>query len=72
MSGRSSSPGRGKVGRIKDVQFVEVEFSAPAGTRMVVELDGGVRLLVADREAIELAGELIEYLRRPRRKGGRS
>lgn len=65
------APGRGEVGRVQDVRFVEVEFSAPAGTRMVVELGGGVRLLVADREAIELAGDLIEYLRRPRRKGGR-
>jgi hypothetical protein len=53
------------------VQFVEVEFTAPAGTRMMVELAGGVRLLVADREAIELAGELIAYLQGPRRKGAR-
>ena len=65
------APARGDVGRVKDVRFVEVEFAAPAGTRMVVELGGGVRLLVADRDAIELAGDLIEYLRRPRRKGGR-
>ena len=36
-----------------------------------IELAGGVRLLVADREAVGLAGELIEYLQRPRRKGGR-
>lgn len=72
MAGRSSSPGRGKVGRVTDVRFVEVEFSAQVGARMVVELEGGVRLLVADRSAIGLAGELIEYLRRPRRKGGRS
>ena len=50
---------------------MEVEFTAPAGTRMLIELADGVRLLVADREAIELAGDLIEYLRRPRRKGGR-
>lgn len=51
---------------------MEVEFAAPAGTRMVVELGGGVRLLVADRDSIELAGDLIEYLRRPKQKGGRS
>ena len=61
---------RGGVGRVKDVRFIEVEFAAPTGTRMVVELGRGVRLLVCDREAIELAGELIEYLRSPRRKGG--
>lgn len=72
MTGRSSSPGRGKAGRVEDVRFVEVELSAPAGTGMVVELQGGIRLLVADREAIGLVGELIEYLQRSRRKGGRS
>ena len=65
------APRRGDVGRVKDVRFVEVEFAAPSGTRMIVELGDGVRLLVSDRDAIELAGDLIEYLRRPRRKGGR-
>jgi hypothetical protein len=71
MSTRRRPRQRGGVGRVEDVRFVEVEFNAPAGTRMVVELAGGVRLLVGDRESTELAGELIEYLQRSRRKGGR-
>lgn len=50
---------------------MEVESAAPAGTRMVIELGGGVRLLVADRQAVELAGEFIGYLQRRYRKGGR-
>jgi len=41
---------------------VEVEFAAPAGTRMIIELEGGVRLLLSDRRAISLAAELLEVL----------
>jgi hypothetical protein len=52
------------------VRFVEVEFAAPAATRMIIELGGGARLLLADRAAIPLAAELLALLV-PRRKGGR-
>lgn len=45
---------------------MEVEFAAPVGTRMVIELAGGLRLLVADDSAVELAAQLINALR----KGG--
>ena len=44
---------------------MEVEFDAPRGTRMVIELSGGLRLLVADDSAVELAADFINFLRRP-------
>ena len=46
---------------------MEVDFAAPPGTRMIVELEGGLRLLVADESAVELAAQLINALR----EGGR-
>ena len=64
------TPRRGKAGHVTDVRFVEVEFAAPMGTRMIIELEGGVRLLLADRGAIELAAELLAALEQ-REKGGR-
>ena len=53
------------------MRFVEVEFEAPVGTRMIIELEGGVRLLVADEAAIPLAGGLLDYLQRSREGGAR-
>lgn len=51
MSKQSRPPVRGRAGSVLDVRFMEVEFDAPVGTRMVIELEGGVRLLVADDRA---------------------
>ena len=62
---------RGRDGHVKDVRFVEVEFAAPAGSRMIIELDGGVRLMLADRGAIPLAAGLIEHLRSSGKAGAR-
>jgi len=62
---------RGKVGRVVDVRFVEVALEAPVGTRMVIELEGGLRLLLADKEAIPLAARLLAELSGCQRKGGR-
>jgi hypothetical protein len=53
-----------------DVQFVEVEFEAPVGTRMVIELEGGLRLVLANEKAIPLAAAFLDYLA-AKRKGGR-
>ena len=50
---------------------MEVEFAAPAGIRMIIELDGGVRLMLADRGAIPLAAGLIEHLRSSGKAGVR-
>lgn len=70
-TGMAKRPGprRGGVGRVLDVQFVEAEFEAPVGTRMVIELEGGIRLVLADEEAIPLAACLLEALVQAR-KGG--
>ena len=61
---------RGQAGHVTDVRFMEVEFEAPRGTRMVIELSGGLRLLVADDSAVELAAKFVNYLRLPARRGG--
>ena len=62
---------RGQAGRVTDVRFIEVE--APRGTRMVIELADGLRLLVADDSAVELAAQLINHLRAEREgQGGRA
>jgi hypothetical protein len=63
MPSQTRSSTRGKAGRVLDVRFMEVEFEAPRGTRMVIELEGGLRLLVADDRAVELAARLIAFLR---------
>lgn len=62
---------RGQAGRVEDVRFIEVEFEAPRGTRMVIELSGGLRLLVSDDSAVELAAKFVNYLRQPDRRGGK-
>ena len=56
---------------------MEVEFDAPqsAPAGMVIEVEGGLRLLVADDESVELAARLLNALVRrgptSRGKGGR-
>ena len=52
------------------MRFVEVDLAAAAATGIIIELTGGVRLLLADRGAIPLAAELLAHLR-CNRKGGR-
>ena len=53
---------RHKNRRILSVRFAEVEFERPPGRGMIIELEGGVRLLVAEEPAVELAAQLINYL----------
>ncbi|MDA0350097.1 MAG: hypothetical protein O3C20_22160 [Verrucomicrobia bacterium] len=69
MSQRSRSSFRSHcgIGRVTDVRFMEVEFEAPPGarhTRLVIEVEGGLRLLVADDAAVELAAQLLNALGR--------
>jgi hypothetical protein len=53
------------------VRFVEVDLGAPTGgAGLVIELEGGVRLLIADRAAVALAAELLAVVGGGR-KGGR-
>jgi hypothetical protein len=60
----------GKVGYVIVVRFVEIAFEAPVDTRMVIELAGGVRSLLADEGAIPLAARLPDALP-DNRNGGR-
>ena len=47
------------------MRFMEVEFDRPARSRrMVIEVEGGLRLLVADDESVELAAQLLNALSR--------
>ena len=68
MSRRSRNTSRGSrgFGRVTDVRFMEVEFDAPqsAPAGMVIEVEGGLRLLVADDESVELAARLLNALGR--------
>jgi len=50
---------------------MEVDLEAPRGTRMVIELSGGLRLLVADDSAVEVAADFINFLRQAG-QGGRA
>jgi hypothetical protein len=55
------------IGRVTDVRFMEVEFDAPPSarhTRLIVEVEGGLRLLVADDASVELAAQLLNALGR--------
>lgn len=70
MDKKSRPRHRVKVGHVVDVRFVELAFEAPVDTRMVIELEGGLRLLLADEEAIPLAARLLDALA-DNRKGGR-
>lgn len=49
--------------RVADVTFVEVEIARPADTRMRVEFECGLRVVIADDSQIPLAARLIETLR---------
>ena len=49
---------------------MEVAFEAQVATRMVIELEGGLRLLLADERVIPLAARLLDALAE-KRKGGR-
>ena len=62
MSERNKSRRPGRTGRVIDVRFMEIEFAAPVSTRMVIELEGGLRLLVADDRAVETAAKFIHFL----------
>lgn len=69
MRGAKAPRKRGRDGRAAGVRFVEVEVAPAAGPGLVIELEGGSRLLMADRAAVALAAELLALV--GRRKGGR-
>jgi hypothetical protein len=54
-----------------DVQFAEVEFVTPSGTRMIIELGEEVRLLVGADADVDLAARLISALIREQKEDSR-
>lgn len=70
MSKPSTAPSRRLT--CTDVRFVEVDFPRQVRPRLVIELSGGVSLLLEDQAAVPLAAELIATLRKHlAAKGGR-
>jgi len=70
MSQPKAPRSRGSDVRVADVRFVEVEFPAMATARMVIVLNDGLQLVLADPADITLAARLIANLR-DLRNGGR-
>jgi len=62
---------RKKPTRIMEARFAEVEFDPPSRRGMIVELEGGLRLLVGDDQSVELAAALINSLWELEAGGGR-
>lgn len=71
MSKKPISGRRGETWRVSDVRFAEVDFDPPSRRGVVVELEGGVRLLVGEDDSLELAAALINRLRDLEAGGGR-
>lgn len=67
---RGSQRGQ-KLGHVIDVQFAEVEFVTPSGTRMIIELGEEVRLLVGADADVDLAARLISALIREQKEDSR-
>ena len=57
--------------RVIGVRFAEVEFDPPMRDGMIVEMEGGLRLLVSDDQSVTLAAEFINCLWRLQAGGGR-
>ena len=52
------------------VEFIEVDFPTQSRPRAVVELEGGIRILLESRQDVTLAADLIATLRNLPSKGG--
>ena len=57
--------------RVIGARFAEVEFDPPTREGMIVEMEGGLRLLVSDDQSVALAAEFINCLWRLQSGGGR-
>ena len=62
MSASNWPRNRASDGRVADVRFVEVELPAPATPRLVIEMESGLRLILADPMDIGLAADFIAHL----------
>ena len=59
MSLKKSPRSRGLIGRAARTQFVEVEMPAVASC-LVIELDGGGRILLSEPSHVALLAQLLE------------
>ena len=56
----------------ENVRFAEVEFDRPTKPGLIIEFSDGLKLLVEDARAVDLAAEFIAAFRTHEQKGGRS
>ena len=54
----------------EEVRFAEVEIERPVKPGLIIEFSGGLKLLVEDASAIDLAAEFIAAFRCHEQKGG--
>jgi hypothetical protein len=71
MSLKTSPRFRGRNGRAARARFVEVEMPSAASGCLIIELDGGGRILLSEPAHVALLVQLMESLATDR-EGGRS
>jgi hypothetical protein len=71
MSFAKSPLRRGRNGRAAHARFVEVEMPAMAASHLVIELEGGGRILLSEPAHVALAAQLLVSIAGIR-KGGHS
>jgi hypothetical protein len=70
MSLKKSPRSRGRNGRAARARFVEVEMPAPGAGALVIELEGGGRILLSEPAHVALLVQLMESVATDR-EGGR-
>ena len=71
MSYQKSPLRRGRNGRAAHTRFVEVEMPTVAASPLVVELEGGERVLLSEPAHVSLLAQLLASIA-AHREGGRS
>ena len=71
MSSKKSPRSRGRNGRAARARFVEVEMPAALASSLVVELEGGWRILLSEPAHVTLLAQLMVCVAGDR-KGGRA
>lgn len=70
MSFAKSPLRRGRIGRAAHTRFVEVEMPEVGACPLVIELEGGGRILLGEPAHVTLAAQLLESIAE-HRQGGR-
>lgn len=55
-----------------EVRFAEVDFPPLLAPRLLIEFADGLKIIVASRDDLQLAADLIDAVRRLRQKGDHS